>query len=199
MYSKFDVGYRMISEKTTVKPQLEPTSLEDEYTVIQPTYVKTLPGTTSMVTPIAKSTPVTQVSQMPTMPTVSSHVRDILEPSSSEQARAAYLERQMQGMSSVRIPSSMPSLEDGISIGPESLSRRIHNYCQKKKDNRKHEWETHRLTLDRMKQSKEKQYQQQSQEERDAVYARMLHNLERTRATVRNTISKASTISDEEH
>ena len=47
MYSKFDVGYRMISEKATVKPQFRPTSLEDEYTIIQPTYVNTLPGTTS--------------------------------------------------------------------------------------------------------------------------------------------------------
>ena len=50
-----------------------------------------------------------------------------------------------------------------------------------------------------MKESKEKQYQQQSQQERHAVYARMLHNLERTRAVVRNSIGKASTISDEEH
>ena len=49
-----------------------------------------------------------------------------------------------------------------------------------------------------MKESKEKQYQQQSQEERDAVYARMLHNLERTRAVVRNSIGRASTILDEE-
>ena len=50
-----------------------------------------------------------------------------------------------------------------------------------------------------MKESKEKQYQQQSQEEKDAVYARMLLNLERTRAAVRNSISKASTILEEEH
>ena len=155
MYSKFDVGYRMISEKATVKPQFKPTSLEDEYTVMQPTYVNTLPGTTSMVTPIAKSTPITQASQMPYIPIVLPPVRDIIEPSSSEQARAAYLERQMQGMSSARIPSSMPSLEDGILVGPESLSRRIHNYCKEKKDNRKYEWETHRLTLDRLKESKE--------------------------------------------
>ena len=35
-YSKFDVGYRMISEKATVKPQFKPTSLEDEYTVMRP-------------------------------------------------------------------------------------------------------------------------------------------------------------------
>ena len=49
-----------------------------------------------------------------------------------------------------------------------------------------------------MKESKEKQHHQQSQEERDAVYAKMLHNLERTRAAVRISISKTSTISDEE-
>ena len=138
MYSKFDVGYRMISEKATVKSQFRPTSLEDEYTAMQPTYVNTLPGTTSIDIPIAKSTPVTQASQIPYMPIVSSHVRDILEPSSNKQARAAYLERQIQNMSSVRVPSSMPSLEDGTSIEPESLSRRICNYCQERKDNRKH-------------------------------------------------------------
>ena len=110
---------------------------------MQPTYVNTLPGKTSIDTPIAKSTPVTQASQIPFMPIVLPCMRDILEPSSSEQARAAYLERQMQNMNSVRIPSSMPSLEDGTLIEPESLSRRIHDYCQERRDNRKHEWETH--------------------------------------------------------
>ena len=49
-----------------------------------------------------------------------------------------------------------------------------------------------------MKESKEQQCHQQKQEERDAVYAQMLQNLERTRAAVRSPISKASTISDEE-
>ena len=49
-----------------------------------------------------------------------------------------------------------------------------------------------------MKESKERQCCQQSQEEGDAVYAQMLQNLERTRAAVRSSISKASTISDEE-
>ena len=78
----------------------------------------------------------------------------------NEQARAAYLDRQIQGMNSVRLTSSMPSLDDGISVGPESLSRRIQNYCKEKRDNRKHEWEMHRLTLERMKESKERQYQQ---------------------------------------
>ena len=199
MYNKFDVGYKMINEKATVKPTFKPTSLEDEYTVMQPTYVNTLPGTTSMITPIAKSTLMTQTLQMPNIPTVSSGVRDILEPSLNERARATYLDRQIQGMSSIRLLSSMPSMEDGILVGPESLTRRIQDYCQEKRDNRKHAWETHRLILERMKESKEKQYQQQSQEDRDAVYARMLHNLERTRAVIRNSIGRASTILDEEH
>ena len=129
MYSKFEVVYKMISEKATVRPQFRPTSLEGEYTIIQPFYVNTLPGTTIIDTPITISTLVTQASQMPNKPVVSPHVRDILEPSSNEQARAAYLERQMQNMSSVRVPSSMPSLEDGTSIEPESLSNRVHEYC----------------------------------------------------------------------
>ena len=34
MHSKFDMGYRIISEKAMVKPQFGPTSLEDEYTVM---------------------------------------------------------------------------------------------------------------------------------------------------------------------
>ena len=59
MYGKFSVGYRPISEKATIKPQFKPTSLEDEYTVMQPTYVNTLPGITSMVTPMTKSMPIT--------------------------------------------------------------------------------------------------------------------------------------------
>ena len=135
MYGKFSVGYRIIHEKTTVILQFKQTPFKDEYNTMQPTYVNTLPGTTSMVTPIAKSTPVTQASQMSI---VLPSERDILEPSSNEQARAAYLERQMQGMSSVRLPSDMPSLED-MSHGSENLSKRIQNFCQELKDKRKHE------------------------------------------------------------
>ena len=55
MYGKFSVGYRIIHEKATVIPQFQQTPLEDEYNAMQPTYVCTLPGTTSMVTPIVKS------------------------------------------------------------------------------------------------------------------------------------------------
>ena len=54
----------------------------------------------------------------------------------------------------------MPSLEDGTSIEPEGLSRRIHDYCQERRDNRKHDWETHKMTLNSIKKKKEKQYQQ---------------------------------------
>ena len=57
-------------------------------------------------------------------------------------------------MNSVRIPSSMPSLEDGTLIEPESLSRRIHDYCQERRDNRKHEWETHKMTLNSLKEER---------------------------------------------
>ena len=95
---------------------------------MQSTHVSTLPGTTDMVNPIAKSTPVTQSSQMPVLLTVPSNERDILKPMSSEQARSAYLERQMQSMSSVRLPLDMPSLED-VSRGSANLPKRTQTFC----------------------------------------------------------------------
>ena len=93
----------------------------------------------------------------------------------------------------------MPSLEDGILIESENLPRRIYDYCEERRDNGKQKWEAHKMKLNSIKEKKGKQYQQQSQKERDAVYARMLHDLERTRAVVRNTISRASTILAEEY
>ena len=62
MYGTFSMGYRVINERATIKPQFRPTSLEGEYVSMQPTYANTLPGTTSIVTPLAKSTPITQSS-----------------------------------------------------------------------------------------------------------------------------------------
>ena len=62
MYGKFSVGYRVINERAAVEPQFRDTSLGSEYVPMQPTYVDTLPGTNSMVTPLAKSTPITQSS-----------------------------------------------------------------------------------------------------------------------------------------
>ena len=128
MYGKFSVGYKIIPEKATVLPQFQQTLLEDEYNAMQPTYVSTPPGTNDMVTPIEKSMPVTQASQMPVLPIVPFNERDILESMSSEQARSAYIERQMQGMSSVRLPLDMPSLEN-VSRRSVNLSKRIQTFC----------------------------------------------------------------------
>ena len=96
MYGKFSIGYRMITEKATVIPQYQHTSVEDEYA---PTYENTLPGITNLPAPIAKSTPVTQALCIPV--TKTSTERDIVHPISSEKARAAYLENQMKYMDSV--------------------------------------------------------------------------------------------------
>ena len=60
MYGRFSMGYRVINERATVRPQFRPVSLEGEHISIPPTYVNTLPGTTSIFTPVAKSTPITQ-------------------------------------------------------------------------------------------------------------------------------------------
>ena len=91
--------------------------------------MNTLPATTDITTPIAKSTPITQASQMPVLPNIPSSERDILEPMSSEQARSTYLERQMQGMNSVRLPLNIPLLEDE-SYASTNLSNRIQAFCQ---------------------------------------------------------------------
>ena len=89
MYGKFSVGYKIIPEKATVIPQFQQTPVEDEY---RPTYENTLPGITDIATPMAKSTPVTQASQMPVLTNVPLPERDMVEPVSSERARTAYLE-----------------------------------------------------------------------------------------------------------
>ena len=91
MYGKFSIGNRMIPEKATVIPQYQHTSVEDEYT---PAYENTLPGITSLPTPIAKSTPVTYASDIPTPEPGTG--RDIVQPISSEEVRAAYLEEHIK-------------------------------------------------------------------------------------------------------
>ena len=84
-------------------------------------------------------------------------IRDILEPTSNEKVRSAYLERQMRQMDSIKLPYGMPSLEDGMVPRPESLQGRIQSFCQEKKVKRKQEWESHRIALEKMKESKEQQ------------------------------------------
>ena len=122
MYGKFSIGYRMIPEKATVIPQYQHTSVEDEYA---PAYEITLLGISKLPTPIAKSTPVTQASHVP----VTKTERDIVRPISSEKVRAAYLENQMRDMSSVQLPSQVPSMEEESLISMD-LTRRIDTFCR---------------------------------------------------------------------
>ena len=58
--------------------------------------------------------------------------------------------------------------------------------------------ESIRVGLEKMKEIKGKYQKQQAEEESDAVYAQMVQNVEETRVMVRNTDSRASTISAEE-
>ena len=130
MYGKFSVGFRVINERATMEPQYKDTTLSGMYGPVQSVHMSTLPGTTQMVTPLAKSTPITQSSQMPAISDTLPHIRDILEPASNEEARSTYLERQMRQMGSInKLPSDMPSLEDGMVQRPESLQERIQSFC----------------------------------------------------------------------
>ena len=87
IYGKFSVGYKSIPEKAMVIPQYQQTPGEDVY---RPAFENSMPEVTNITTPIAKSTPVTQASQIPVIPNVPE--RDIVEPISSERARTTYLE-----------------------------------------------------------------------------------------------------------
>ena len=85
------------------------------YGPVQPMHMSTLLGMTQMVTPLAKSTLMTQSSQMSAIPGTMPPVRDILEPTSNKHARSNYLEKQMRQMGSItKLPSNVSSLEDEI-------------------------------------------------------------------------------------
>ena len=62
MYDQFSGGFRIINERATEEPQYRVASLASMYGPAQPMHMSTLLGTTQMVTPLAKSTPVTQSS-----------------------------------------------------------------------------------------------------------------------------------------
>ena len=66
------------------------------------------------------------------------------------------------------------------------------------KRKRKQEWETHKIVLDKMKESKGKYPKQPSKDEREVVYSQVAQNMEKTRNVVRNSISRVSTISPKE-
>ena len=118
MYGKFSVGFRVISERATKELQYKDASLEGVYVPMHPIPISTLPGMTQMTIPLAKSIPITQSSQVPAMSNTVLPIRDIMDPASNEQARSTYLEKQMRQMGSInKLPSDMPSLEDGIVKG----------------------------------------------------------------------------------
>ena len=100
-------------------------------------------------------------------------------------------------MSSVRLPSNIPPWEDE-SHAPTDLSGRIRAFCKEQKEKRKQEWESLKVALDKMKESKGKHLKQQDEEETKATYSQMAQNIERMRTMVRNSVSRASTISAEE-
>ena len=98
-------------------------------------------------------------------------------------------------MSSVRLPLNIPSMEEE-SHAPTDLSGRICAFCRKLK--RKQEWEFLKAVLDKMEEGKGKHPKQPDEKERTAAYSEMAQNMERTRTVVRNSLSRASTISAEE-
>ena len=97
----------------------------------------------------------------------------------------------------MRLLLNIPLLEDE-SCTSTNLSNRIQGFCQEWKEKRKYEWELIRVVLEKMRENRGKYQKQQAKEEREATYAQMVQNVERTRAMVRNTASRASTISAEE-
>ena len=80
----------------------------------------------------------------------------------------------------------------------DSLSRRIQEYCSRIEDHQRCEKDTHYVTLNSIKEYKIRQ-RQQGKMDRDEVYKRMSQNLESVREVARNTFSRASTFSIEEH
>ena len=137
----------------------------------------------------------TQASHVPV--TRTSTERDIVQPISSEEARARYLERQMKGMDSVRLPSKIPSMEEE-SLTSMDLTRRINAFCKEQKEKRRKERESHKLILSALVQKKSKQSVQPGKEEGEIIYSQLAHDMEKTRDVVQRSMSQASTISAEE-
>ena len=68
-------------------------------------------------------------------------------------------------MSSVRLPLNIPLMEEE-SHAPTDLSGRIHAFCKEWKEKRKQEWESLKIALDKMKESKGKHPKQPDEKER---------------------------------
>ena len=109
--------------------------------------------------------------------------RDIVQPIASEEARAAYLEECMKNMGGVRLPSSIPSKVEDSSTSAD-LVRRIDMYCSEQKEKRRQERESHKQTLDALKERKKQQLKKPDKEENKAVYSQIAQNMEKTRDVV---------------
>ena len=192
MYGKFSIGYRMIPEKAMVIPQYQHTSVEDGYA---PTYENTLLGITSLPTPVAESTPVTYASHIPT--STPGTERDIVQPISSEEARAAYLEERMKNLGGVPLPLNIPSKAEESCMSAD-LAKRIDIFCKEQKEKRRQEQESHKQALDTLKERKKQQFKQLDKEESKVVYSQIAQDMEKTRDVVQRSMSRASTISAEE-
>ena len=192
MYGKFSVGYRLIPEKATVIPQYQSTKMESGHI---PAYENTLPGITRVPTPFAESTPLTQPYHIPI--TRTGIESNIVQPISSEEARARYLEKQMKGIESVRLPTNISSLEEEPFVSMD-LTKRIDAFCKQQKEKRRRERESHKVFLGTLIQKKSKPIVQPTKEEGDIVYSQLSHNMEKTRDVVQRSLSRASTISAEE-
>ena len=188
MYGIFSMGYRMIPERGTIIPQYQHTSMETEY---PQNYENTLPGIPNIATPTAKSTPVTQASHLPMAGT--STGRDIVQPISSEEARAKYLERQLKDMSSMKLPLKSSLMEEE-SLTSTDLTRKIDLFCREQKEKRKTEREAHKMILGAFEQERSRQPIPPGKEERECVYLQMVQEMEKTRDVVRRSMSRASTI-----
>ena len=192
MYGKFSIGYRLIPEKATVIPQYQSASMESRHTAA---YENTLPGITGIPTPITESTPVTQPYPIPM--TRTGIGRDIVQPISSEEARARYLEKQMNGIESMKLPTNISTLEEDPSVSTD-LTRRIDVFCKQQKERRRKERESHKVFLSTLIQKTSKPPVPPMKEDGDVVYSQLSHDMEKTRDVVRRSLSRASTISAEE-
>ena len=76
----------------------------------------------------------------------------------------------------MRLPSNIPLLEDE-SHDSTDLSSRIQTFCKERKEKRKHEWESNKMVLDKMKESKGKHHKQQV-EEKDVAYSQLAKDIE---------------------
>ena len=169
-----------------------PTPVTSTSLSAQPYYMNTRSKMTVGI-PMAESTPVPQMGPIRYRPTPTPRVSDILEPIASEQARAQYLDEQMRHMQGIRLtPPESWSLDEG------SLSREIQEYCSHMSEHCQCEKETHYAMLDSMIDNKIQQKQLQ-QKERDEIYKQMTSNLEKVKSIARDSLSRASTISVDEH